>query len=639
MDDKKTENAEKSVSYDESELKNFLFPYDKIRKIQDKMLIRVSDAIKNKKNLIMHAPTGIGKSAATIAPALKYAIENNKTVFFLTSRHTQHIIAISTLKKIKEKYSLDFSTADIIGKKWMCCMPGANLLYSHEFQEFCRHQVENKLCEFYDNVKSKKTNAEAKLAVDGLKNISPSDVEKVIEICKNKNLCAYEISMLLAKDAKVIVADYLHIFHPSIRENFFKKTGNKIENSIIIVDEAHNLGERVREMMSQKLSTIMIKRAIKEARKHKFDEIIEELNEIKNILEGFSSELSIDKNQKLIEKNEFIEKIKKIKEYNELIAELEFAADFVREQQRQSYIGGVAAFLEAWNGADEGFARILDYREGAFPIITLSYKCLDPSVVVSEVVRTAHSVICMSGTLTPTSMYRDILGFGENCDEEIYENPFPGKNRANLVIPETSTKYSKRNHEQYKRIAEICSDIVNMVDGSSLIFFPSYSLRDMVNDYFSSKCKKTIFFERSKLNKEEKTKLLEEFKKYKNAGAVLMCVASGSFSQGIDLPGILKAVIVVGLPLEPPNLETLKLIEYYDNKFGKGWDYGYILPAITKSLQAAGRCIRSETDKGIMVFLDERYAWNNYFRCFPKDWEMKVTKDYSKVIEEFFGDS
>jgi len=137
------------------------------------------------------------------------------------------------------------------------------------------------------------------------------------------------------------------------------------------------------------------------------------------------------------------------------------------------------------------------------------------------------------------------------------------------------------------------------------------------------------------MTKEQRYEMIENFKKYKNA--VILAVASGSFSQGVDMPGILKSVIVVGLPLERPNLETRELINYYDKKFNKGWDYGYVLPAITKVIQAAGRCIRSEKDRGIIIFLDERYAWPSYRRCFPNDIKMKISSDYGEDIKEFFG--
>jgi DNA excision repair protein ERCC-2 len=139
------------------------------------------------------------------------------------------------------------------------------------------------------------------------------------------------------------------------------------------------------------------------------------------------------------------------------------------------------------------------------------------------------------------------------------------------------------------------------------------------------------------MNKEEKEALLEEFKANKDQGGLLLAVTGANFAEGIDLPGdLLNGVVVVGLPLAKPDLQTKKLIEYYDHKFGKGWDYGYTFPAFSKCIQSAGRCIRSETDKGAVIFLDERFAWPRYFECFPERIGLKVIKDYASEIEKFF---
>jgi len=172
---------------------------------------------------------------------------------------------------------------------------------------------------------------------------------------------------------------------------------------------------------------------------------------------------------------------------------------------------------------------------------------------------------------------------------------------------------------------------------NSVIFFPSYSFRNRVNEFFAEECDKTLFLEEPGLTKEDKGNLLERFKEYKDTGAVLLGVAGGNFAEGIDLPGdFLKAVIVVGLPLAKPDLETQELINYYDKRFGRGWDYGYVFPAIIKTMQSAGRCIRSEEDRGVIVFMDERYVWRTYLQCFPKDWKIKIEKKPYGLIKLFF---
>jgi DNA excision repair protein ERCC-2 len=207
----------------------------------------------------------------------------------------------------------------------------------------------------------------------------------------------------------------------------------------------------------------------------------------------------------------------------------------------------------------------------------------------------------------------------------------------NLLVPMTTTKFSERSEAQFKKIGEVCADISNMIPGNMILFFPSYDIRDKVGRYFMPLGRKTTFTEIPNMDKEEKKALLEKFKKYRGTGAVLLAAVSGSFGEGIDLPGdYLNAVIVVGLPLSVPDLETKALIKYYDDKFSKGWDYGYVFPAMNKVMQNAGRVIRSETDRGATIFLDERYSWHQYNRCFPKDWDIVTTVLYKKRVEDFF---
>lgn len=607
-----------------------LFPHDKVRPIQVDLLKSVQEAIENRSHLIAHAPTGLGKTAATIAPALSHAIENNLTVFFLTSRHTQHKIVVDTLKQVKEKYNTEFGAADIVGKRWMCPVPNVDKLNSSEFGDYCKSQRENNKCEFFTNTrKGNKLEVRACRAIEKLQRESPVDVEAVVDESYAEKLCPYEVSIELAKKARVVIGDYYYIFSESIKNNFFNRANKKMEDSIIIIDEGHNLPGRLRELKTGKLSSFIMSRAIKEAKKHGYDETIGHLQGINDALNSLASP-----QEKLVRKEDFIDLIPG--DYYEVIADLEFIGETIRSNQKKSFIGSVADFLEKWDGYDEGFARIINTGESAYgPVTTLTYRCLDPSLVSRDIIQKSYSTILMSGTLNPTSMYRDVLGFPENTKEASFRNPFPQKNRLAMVVPQTTTKFTERNEAQFREIARICADIVNEVPGNSAIFFPSYQLRDKIDSYFNVKCRKTTFLENPMMTKQEKAEMLERFKGYNGSGAVLLGAAAGSFGEGIDLPGnLLKCVVIVGLPLQKPDLETQKLISYYDLKFGKGWDYGYLFPAFNKSLQNAGRCIRSNKDKGVILFLDQRYAWPNYARCFPES--VTTTSMYMKRIKEFF---
>lgn len=608
------------------ELTSILFPHEKVREQQDDMLFSARKAIEERKHMIIHAPTGIGKTTI-IGPALSYALENNKRVFFLTSRHTQHRIAIDTLSKIKEKFSLSFKTADMIGKKWMCSQPGAAVMRTIEFTEFCKDLREKYTCEFYVNTREKtgKPKYEAVISMEEL-NKNPMHAETIKKNCEGKKLCPYEVASLVAANAEVIVADYYYMFHPRIRESFLQKHGISLGDCIIIVDEAHNLPDRIRSLMNTRISNFVVARAQKEAEKYGFENITGHLQLLDKILNQLSDSLAPGE-EKLITKND-------IRFNEEIISEFKLCGEEVKDNQRFSSIASIAQFLEEWEGEDEGFFRGIskDFKEN----VAVSYKCLDPSQISSDVINNSHCTIVMSATLNPGEMYADILGFPKGIVFKNYKSPFPKKNKLNLIIPRTTTKYNERNEQQYQEISGILTNIADIVQGNMLIIFPSYKLLSDVNKYFN--CRRTVFQETPGMTKEEKKEMLGKFKQYHldSNFAVLLAVASGSFSEGIDLPGVLRCVVIVGLPLQSPNLETKELIKYYDEKFGKGMDYGYIFPAMNKVIQGVGRCIRSEKDSGVLVFLDKRYIWHNYFRCFPPQWDIVVAKNYSEIINDFF---
>lgn len=606
---------------------DFFFPHNNIRPVQDEVIRNVITALKEKKPLLLHAPTGLGKTAAAIGPCLKHAIDNDLIVFFLTSRHTQHKIAVDTLAEIRKKYNLDFVAVDIIGKKWMCPLKKVRNFYTNEFYEYCKKAREENQCKYYKKTcqAPMRLQKEAKALLPELIKINPIPVEKFVTLCTAHGLCSYEVSMHLAALARVIITDYYYIFHNGIRNAFLKRINRELEDCILIIDEGHNLPNRIRELFSARLSSAMIVRAVKESRDNRFPSAIECLNTIQEGLNSLSENMK-ENTEKLVKRESLLSE----EDTESTLDTLMTVGEQILLMKRRSSVIWVANFIDAWSGEDRGFARIFSLEKER---VILSYRCLDPSVVSSEVVNKAYSTIMMSATLQPVSMYSDLLGFN-NPIMKSFKSPFPVRNRLSIIVTDATTRYKMRTPAEYQKISQICSRIVNAVEGSCAIFFPSYALRDTVAGLFSQDCHRPVIFERQNMGKKEKQELLRDFVNLKSG--VLMAVASGSFGEGIDLPGVLKGVIIVGMPLQQPDLETKTLIKYYDEKFNSGWEYGYIFPAISKAIQSAGRCIRSERDYGVVVFLDQRYAWPSYRKLLPEEWDTTVDRDYIKNIRDFF---
>ncbi len=202
-------------------------------------------------------------------------------------------------------------------------------------------------------------------------------------------------------------------------------------------------------------------------------------------------------------------------------------------------------------------------------------------------------------------------------------------------MPTATTRYSARGFAEYSKIAYTIAEISNKVPGNVAVFFPSFEILEAVYELLKGKVEKQFFVQKKRMNAKERSELIDSFRKSRNG--LLLAVAAGIFAEGIDFIGEqLLAAIIVGVPLAEMDLEQKCLIEYYEQKFGSGWRYAYIYPAIVRALQAAGRVIRDRDDKGVIVFIDKRYLWRNYAHCLPKDMHAIVTNEPERYIEAFW---
>jgi DNA excision repair protein ERCC-2 len=478
-----------------------LFPHAEVRKVQSEMIKDVSTAVSGGKHIIAHAPTGLGKTVAALVPALEYAIEHGKTIIFLTPKHTQHQIVVETVRLINQAHNTKIKAVDFIGKQWMCPVPGINVLTSKDFAEYCKEIKKEERCVFYNKVrKNLKLTESAQKLLKELKESSALNVEEVCKLAAQKEMCPYEITCEIAKEANVIIGDYYHIFHPNVRKAFITRIGKQLKDCIVIVDEAQNLPDRIREVLSSKLSSFSIRSAVREAAKTGNEKISAAISELGNILLQLAAKIEKEKTEAFVSKEEFFTAVSAIGDYGALVSDLQMLGEQIRTEEKRSFVGSIGSFLQEWLEAEgDGYTRII--RKEKFKdkeYLQLLLKCLDPAVSSRELFEECHSAVLMSGTLMPNRMYRDVLGLAEQrtrCAE--YENPFPSANRLALIVPDTTTQYKRRKTEEFKKIAKWCSELSNSIKGNVALFFPSYHFRNAVLPIFERQSKKTIFVELS----------------------------------------------------------------------------------------------------------------------------------------------
>ena len=595
------------------------FRHKETRKFQDLMINDIYNALKEKKNILISAPTGVGKTDAAISPAISFALENDLDVFFITPKISQHKIALEVLEGIKKKYSLDFLFVDFVGKQNMCINPELLDKDTNAFYTLCERKMKKGECRFFENYLLVERKEEELLEL--LKSLKDYSHISLFEIGQKNNICPYELASLIARNSRAIICDYAHMLSP-ISFQFLKKIRKSLGRSILIFDEAHNIIPRAQEYYSSTISERTIAKAKKELKKLNSN-ISLDFFEFK--LKNIAKEKLKDSNEAFLKKEELenvfgIENEAAEKELEEL--GLEYAQKF---EAKKVALLKLSRFFYFWDNAEEEVARIISKEKQ----IKIAIKNLYPEEI-REIFQQAYCNIFMSATLQPLEMYKDL--FGVEAITKSYPSPFSKKNKLVIIDDSTTTKYENRTVEEYKKIAKRIEEIFEKIPGNVACFFPSYEVLKNVLRYINNK---EVLVQRENMNSKEIQNLLEQLKKSKKV--LLFGVMGGSLSEGVDYPeNILKGIIVVGIPLEKPNLETTARINFYEKKFGsKGRDYAYIIPAIIRAVQAAGRAIRSEKDKAVIVFMDKRYKWRMYSSILE---QFEVKRDFEE-LEEFWKKS
>ncbi len=604
------------------------FRHDRIRPQQEQLVSDIHTALKEKKNIVIHAPTGLGKTDSALAPAITYALKNDLTIFFLTPKISQHRIAIEVVRGIAKKYSLPLRAVDMIGRRYACIDSSLADLDQDAFYQSCSKKRKKEQCDYYGNAKGYSKVQESKANYLYSKALNEYGVAKdhneLVALGEKHFACPYEWMIKLASQSNVIVADYFQLLVPSVRDVFLQKIKKKLENSIIIIDEAHNLPKRVRDQLSSAANSFTFKRTESELK------LFED--------QPFRAQMGFDKwahallkgeKEKLVFKHEFNEFLKSFNYTIEDLADYleSVGEEFIEKTNKKSAALKLSKFIKAWQVEEKTSVRILQNKGTYF---SLSKRYLDPAEA-TDILNHSYATIAMSGTLLPLDMHRDLLGLDQSRTIlKKYLSPFDSARTINIIAKGTTTKYTSRNIDNYKSMAAKIDAIVKHTPGGTALFFPSYGVMNNLLPFLKSV---PLIIQKESMNPKDTHELVRRFT---NKEGILCAVQGGSLSEGLDYSqGQIQTAIIIGVALEEMSLEVDALISYFQEKYQKGWEYGYTYPAVIKALQAAGRGIRKESDRCALVFMDERFNWKNYQSALDGR-RFIVTDSPEEYVKEFW---
>lgn len=637
--------------------KQLEFPYE-YRAGQKELAGYVYTSLVRQRKLFIQAPTGVGKTLSTVFPTVK-AIGEGKgdKIFYLTAKTITRTVAEEAFERLREK-GLQFKTVVLTAKEKICFMEEKN----------CNPESCPYACGHFERIND--------AIFDLLTSKERFSRSKIEEYALKHKVCPFEMSLDMSLFSDAIICDYNYLFDPRAYLRRYFTEGQRGEY-YFLVDEAHNLVDRGREMYSAKLCKedfLELKREIKDYKtklEHPLDRCNKELLVLKKQCESFMQNPAI---------GNFTMALSRL--YNAINTYLEEDDDSpVREKILEFYFE-ISRFLEVYEQMDDKYVVYSEFEESGRFIV--KEFCVDPSKRLYECMQRGLSTILFSATLLPIQYYKSLLG-GNMEDYEVYAHSTFDPNKRGLFIGNSVTsKYTRRGPKEYYNIAEYIHKITKQKLGNYIIFFPSHQfLTDVYKVYmeqFYEEEKEECIVQKDYMKEEDREAFLQRFmgmedracvENAEEAGEIScviqngtqleeaswqdlikmeieieqrnllgFCVLGGIFSEGIDLKkdSLIGAIIVgTGLPQVCHEREFIK--QYFDEQGENGYDYAYKYPGMNKVLQAAGRVIRTHEDVGVVALLDERFMERSYQKMFPREWEnYKVAPllDCDEQIEGFW---
>jgi DNA excision repair protein ERCC-2 len=572
----------------------FPFPY---REGQKELVAGVYRTIRRGKILFIQAPTGTGKTISTVFPAVRGVGEGyGEKIFYLTAKTITRTVAWEAFELLRRK-EYQGSVITITAKEKLC---------------LCQEMECNPVSCPYAKGHYDRVNDAVFDLVNREKEISG---ECLMAQARAFRVCPFEMCLDTALWMDVIICDYNYVFDPNVYLKRFFAEGVK-GDYIFLIDEAHNLVERGREMYSASL--------YKEA-----------FLEIKKLVKEYSGSVarSLEKcNKLLLEMKRQCQGYQLLDTIGGLIFQLlnlaaamdEFLQknmEFPEKKKALEFYLELRHFLNMYERLDENYVIYTRHQEDGRFLLKLF--CVNPAVNLQSCLNKGRSAVFFSATLLPIQYYKKLLSTREDNYAVYAQTVFSREQSLILVASDVSSKYTRRNQQEFQRIAAYIREVVWARKGNYMVFFPSYKMLEQVLEACMEQEEGIEFqVQRPGMREEEREEFLQAFSQEREGSFVGLCVMGGIFSEGIDLKGerLVGAVIVgTGIPQISEEREILK--QFYEEREGNGFDYAFRYPGMNKVMQSAGRVIRTAADHGVILLLDERFLQQEYQRLFPREWD------------------
>lgn len=592
-------------------IKRMEFPFD-YRPGQRELVADVYRTILRKKNLFIQAPTGTGKTVSVLFPAVRAVGEGyGEKIFYLTAKTVTATVAMDTFAQFREN-GYRGKVVQITAKEKLCkcdkpeCNPDA-----------CPYAKGH-----FDRVND--------AVFDLLGREDCFSREVLLEQADRYMVCPFELCLDVSTWSDVIVGDYNYVFDPTVYLKRFFAEGNKGEY-LFLVDEAHNLVERGRQMYSERIvkeDVLAVKRLLKNHSK-KVTRALERVNQILLAYKRECEDYEIyDLNTHSI--NDLVFALMRLA--SEMEKFLQRPLTIPERDEVMEFYFSLRNFLSIYDLVDEHYVIYTSMQEdGTF---ALKLYCADPSANLQNCLDKARSTMFFSGTLLPIGYYKRLLSTEPENYAVYAHSVFTPDQRLLFVGTDVSSKYTRRTPEEYVRIASYIKKISLAKQGNYIAFFPSYKMMLEVEQSFEYLAGEAvdIIIQQQNMREQHREEFLREFQEMRGRSMVAFCVMGGIFGEGVDLreDQLIGAIIIgTGIPQIGGESEILK--NYFDARDGNGFDYVYRFPGMNKVQQAAGRVIRTLSDVGVIALLDERFLQRDNRRLFPREWEDCRMTDLERV--------